>query len=174
MTLLRMSLLLIQGHFYVALSLATIASLSQSAHFLKGNGGFDQVWHHTNWFLYIANCFTLAFCKCQNHKTLTLHPSPLPLLLHSSIRLDVPLQRREIKRFAPASLSRCSWYRPRTIAPQERTDPGLHIPPHDERHILAFGDLAGDIGDLVLRFLIAQTQDTWCCLGGLCLGRLRL
>lgn len=105
----------------------------------------------------------------QNNHTPRLYGS---LLLASSSTISsrgrLLLQRRQIKRLAPPSVTHRPGYSAGPRTPPQSAHPRLHIPPHVQRHVAPLRHAARDISDLVLGALVAKTQMAggFRCLGG--------
>lgn len=93
-----------------------------------------------------------------------IKPSNIPL--NRRLRLlrgNLPLQRREIKRLTRDNRPLGPGCRPRRRAPPQRTYPRLDIPPDREGDVRPLRKSAGDIADLVLCALAAQTEHAGRC-----------
>lgn len=79
------------------------------------------------------------------------------------ISVCLGLHCREIERFTPPNLSLCMRPCSSSFAPEQCSNPRLHVPAHCESYIFSFGDFAWNIGDLIFWFLIAKTENARVC-----------
>lgn len=73
--------------------------------------------------------------------------------------LLTPLQRRKIRHRTPRDRSLRMRHRPGSRTPPQRPNPRLHIPADSQRDTWSLRHFPRDVPDLILRALIAQTQD---------------